>query len=86
MSTDLSRPLVSASGLHDALDGFITFREAQRAAARSSGKSGAADLSVAIESLSVLCRFCCRSWRFQSRADCLDLLKRVHIFPPPVER
>jgi hypothetical protein len=55
MSTDLSRPLVSASGLHDPLDGFITFREAQRAAARSSGKSGAADLSVAIESLSVLC-------------------------------
>jgi hypothetical protein len=27
MSTDLSRPLIPASGLHDALDGFITFRE-----------------------------------------------------------
>jgi hypothetical protein len=27
MSTDLSRPLVPAMGLHDALDGFITFRE-----------------------------------------------------------
>ena len=28
MSTDLSRPLTFAMGLHDALDGFITFREA----------------------------------------------------------
>ena len=25
MSTDLSRPLTFAMGLHDALDGFITF-------------------------------------------------------------
>jgi hypothetical protein len=56
MSTDLSRPLVSASGLHDALDGFITFREAQRVAAGSPGKARAADLNAAIESLSVLCR------------------------------
>ena len=31
MSTNLSRPLVVATGLHDALDGFITFREAQHA-------------------------------------------------------
>ena len=34
MSTDLSRPLVPAMGLHDALDGFITFREVQRAIAK----------------------------------------------------
>src|SRR5205814_6067950 len=33
MSTDLSRPLVPAMGMHDALDGFITFGEAQHAAA-----------------------------------------------------
>jgi hypothetical protein len=31
MSTDLSRPLVPTTGLHDALDGYITFREVQRA-------------------------------------------------------
>ena len=31
MSTDLSRPLTYAMGLHDALDGFITFRELQHA-------------------------------------------------------
>jgi hypothetical protein len=29
ISTDLSRPLVPATGLHDALDGFITFEEAR---------------------------------------------------------
>ena len=34
MSTDLSRPLVNAMGLHDALDGFITFREVQYAIAK----------------------------------------------------
>ena len=34
MSTDLSRPLVPAMGLHDALDGFITFREVRRAIAK----------------------------------------------------
>jgi hypothetical protein len=34
MRTDLSRPLVPAMGLHDALDGFITFREVQYAIAK----------------------------------------------------
>ena len=33
MSTDLSRPLVSGMGLHDALDGCLTLREAQCALA-----------------------------------------------------
>ena len=56
MSTDLSRPLVPATGLHDALDGLITFREAQRALAKSPTKHGEADLSSAIESLSMLCQ------------------------------
>jgi hypothetical protein len=55
-STDLSRPLVPATGLHDALDGLITFREAQHALAKSPTKHGGADLSSAIESLSVLCQ------------------------------
>jgi hypothetical protein len=56
MSIDLSRPLVGASGQHDALDGFITFREAQRAAAQAQIKAGVPDLSAAIDSLGTLCR------------------------------
>jgi len=59
MSTDLSRPLVPSVGLHDALDGFITFREAQNAA-KTAGRVGATDLSAAIESLSFLCQR--RNW------------------------
>jgi hypothetical protein len=60
MSTDLSRPLVLAIGLHDALDGFITFREAQHALAKLSTNAAVADLSSAIESLSALCQH--RNW------------------------
>jgi hypothetical protein len=56
MSTDLSRPLVPATAVHDALDGLITFREAQRAVAKSPTKPGGAYLSSAIESLSLLCQ------------------------------
>jgi hypothetical protein len=56
MSTDLSRPLVAAVGLHDALDGFITFHEAQHAATRMQIGPEVADLGQAIASLSVLCR------------------------------
>lgn len=58
MSTDLSRPLVPAMGLHDALDGFITFREAQYAASKMGGE--APDLAAAINSLSALCQH--RDW------------------------
>jgi hypothetical protein len=52
MSTDLSRPLVPATGLHDALDGFITFEEARHAIARTSATA----LDPAIESLFALCQ------------------------------
>jgi hypothetical protein len=55
MSTDLSRPLVPSMGLHDALDGFITFREARRAA-KTLDKIGATGLDPAIESLALLCQ------------------------------
>jgi hypothetical protein len=55
MSTDLSRPLVLATGLHDALDGFITFEEARHAIASTSPRS-ATTLDPAIESLSALCQ------------------------------
>ena len=55
MSIDLSRPLVAAMGMHDALDGFITFRELQHAATMSSD-AGANDLSEATRSLAALCQ------------------------------
>src|SRR5438477_8386663 len=60
MSTDLSRPLVPAMGMHDALDGFITFQEAQHTAAAMSAEVRANDISAAIESLSALCHH--RDW------------------------
>jgi hypothetical protein len=54
MSSDLSRPLVPAMGMHDALDGFITFREIQHAA--MSSDAGANDFSQATKSLAALCQ------------------------------
>jgi hypothetical protein len=60
MSTDLSRPLVPATGLHDALDGFITFRQVRHAIAKTPTDVAAANLSAAIESLSALCQH--RDW------------------------
>jgi hypothetical protein len=55
MSTDLSRPLVPAMGLHDALDGFVTFREVQHAIAKVSGDAEADELGEASETLFALC-------------------------------
>ena len=56
MSTDLSRPLTYAMGLHDALDGFITFRELQHVSWKMPPKLEVPDLTSAIETLSKLCR------------------------------
>jgi hypothetical protein len=53
MSTDMSRLLVAATGLHDALDGVITFRQTQHAVANISAV--ATDLDPAIAALSALC-------------------------------
>src|SRR5262249_35468519 len=55
MSTDLSRPLVSAMGLHDALDGFITFREVEHAIVKLSGGPEVNGLGEASEALFALC-------------------------------
>src|SRR4029077_10271032 len=49
MSTDLSRPLTFAMGLHDALDGVITLREVQHASAKIRPKTEVPDLTSAIE-------------------------------------
>jgi hypothetical protein len=56
MSTDLSRPLMYVMGLHDALDGFITFRELQHASLKKRPTLEVPDLTSAIDSLSKLCR------------------------------
>ncbi len=48
MSTDLSRPLVPATGLHDALDGCVSFREVQHASAQVAVSAELPDLSAAI--------------------------------------
>jgi hypothetical protein len=68
MSTDLSRPLVAAMGLHDSLDGLLTFRETQHAIAKMPTNPGATDLSAAIDRLSALCQQ--RDW---TTADPLGL-------------
>jgi hypothetical protein len=54
MSTDLARPLVAASGLHDALDGFITFREARHASTSLLGQA-ACELDGGIAAFEELC-------------------------------
>jgi hypothetical protein len=56
MSIDLSRPLISAMGQHDALDGFITFREVQNALARVSTHRVASGFSQTAEALFASCQ------------------------------
>jgi hypothetical protein len=56
MSTDLSRPLTLAMGLHDALDGLVTFREVQHVISKMHNGTSASDLTAAITSASSLCR------------------------------
>lgn len=56
MSTDLSRPLVPAMGLHDALDGFITFREVQYAIAKIPTHAEMNGLDGPTEALFALCQ------------------------------
>jgi hypothetical protein len=56
MSTDLSRPLVPAVGLHDALDGFITFREVRCAIARIPTHPEMNWLDKGCEALFALCQ------------------------------
>jgi hypothetical protein len=60
MSTDLSRPLTFAMGLHDALDGLVTFREVQHVIAKTHAETGNGDLTRAAKAISKLCRS--RNW------------------------
>jgi hypothetical protein len=56
MSTDLSRPLVRTSGLNDALDGHITFREVQHAIAKVPDHPEVSGFNQAAEALFALCQ------------------------------
>ncbi|MBI5445222.1 MAG: hypothetical protein HY900_28930, partial [Deltaproteobacteria bacterium] len=56
MSIDLSRPLVSAMGQHDPLDGFLTYCELQAAAAGFDAGSAGPDLADEIADLGDICR------------------------------
>ena len=55
MSTDRSRALVPATGPHDGLDGFITFREIQHTCTNYPANAAASNLCPAIEALAPLC-------------------------------
>jgi hypothetical protein len=48
MSTDLSRPLVPSSGLHDPLDAYITYKEIEHHAARFPGDVDSSELDAEI--------------------------------------
>lgn len=56
MNTDLSYPLTPATGLHDALDGLITFREVRYVTSKRQFENGDTRLIGAITSLSNLYR------------------------------
>jgi hypothetical protein len=56
MSIDLSYPLVPSMGLHDPLDGFITYNQLQATAARDSETSTFPDLNVEIADLADICK------------------------------
>ncbi len=55
MSTDLEYPLVPSMGLHDPLDGLITYTQLQATAAKDP-KGGAQDLSGEIVDMARMCR------------------------------
>ena len=55
MSTDLSRPLVPAMGLHDALDGFVTLCEVQHAIVKVSDDAETHGFGEAGKALFALC-------------------------------
>jgi hypothetical protein len=58
MSIDLTRPLVSSMGQHDPLDGFVTYKELEAAAARDFPDSPPLDLSLMpeIAEMALICR------------------------------
>lgn len=60
MSIDLSRPLVPSMGLHDPLEGFITYSRLQADRDKEPQESPRLDLSDEIKELSEICRG--RSW------------------------
>ncbi len=55
MRIDLSHPLVPSMGLHDPLDGFITFNELRICAQEHSGDQKAPDLGAEIAETAKMC-------------------------------
>ena len=60
MSIDLIYPLVPSMGLHDPLDGFITYNQLQATAARDSETSTLPDLNEEIADMANVCKG--KSW------------------------
>ena len=56
MSTDLARPLVPSMGLHDPLDGFVTYSELQATAAMDFPEAPGAGLQAEITDMVGICR------------------------------
>jgi hypothetical protein len=56
MSIDLSHPLVQSMGQHDPLDGFITYKQLQATADKSSQKSPGLDLNEEIADMANICQ------------------------------
>ncbi len=56
MRIDLSAPLVPAMGLHDPLDGYVTYLELQTVAADAQRELGAAGLESEIEDTAAMCK------------------------------
>lgn len=55
MSIDLSRPLVPSMGLHDPLDGFVTYNELRKCAKKQTGGMNMPDLSGEIAAMAAIC-------------------------------
>jgi hypothetical protein len=75
MSTDLSRPRVPPMGLHDALDGYITFREVQRAIAKVPDHPVVSGFNHAAEALFALCQR--GEWTTDDPLGCAALRRAV---------
>jgi len=56
MSIDLSSPQVSSMGMHDPLDGFVTYHELQMTADREFGSAGLPGLRPEIADMAGICR------------------------------
>ncbi len=76
MSIDLSYPLVTSMGQHDALDGFITYLQLQATAAKDTKKSTGLDLSSEITDMANICHG--KSWATNDPLGIGELLSTAY--------